>query len=88
MLIAIETLISIVCALCTLVSLLIIIRRNGKTDDRETGIIASDIGYMKSGIDDIKREHKAHNEILFEISGVVKVHETRISALERGNRHA
>ena len=40
----------------------IALRRNNKTDDsnegRQTGTILSDIGYIKSGVDDIKRKQE------------------------------
>lgn len=41
------------------------LRRNNRTDDnsegRQTGMILSDIGYIKSGVDDIKRKQETQD---------------------------
>lgn len=52
----------IVGTLSSIVLGFIALRRNTKTDDsnegRQTGTILSDIGYIKSGVDDIKRKQE------------------------------
>lgn len=37
------------------------VRRNSRQDNREEGIILNEIGYIKSGIDDIKKKQSDYD---------------------------
>lgn len=60
-------------------------RRNHKTDDdkegRESGTILTEIGYIKSGVDDIKRRQEKQDERHLELVG-------RITAVEQSAKQA
>lgn len=65
----------VVAIVCSLAALL----RNSKTDNREEaqqqGAILTELGYIKSGVDDIKAEQREQRKINTEVSN-------RLSALE------
>ena len=64
------------------------LRRNNKTDDnsegRQTGMILSDIGYIKSGVDDIKRKQETQDTINLSImQEITQAKESAASAHKR-----
>lgn len=87
--------------ICAIVFGWLAFRRNSKTDDAEEGkkdgVILTEIGYIKSSVDDIKQEQKQQNkqyvEIVSRITAVeesakqshhrIDDHDERISILER-----
>ena len=60
-------------------------KRNQKADDsnegKETGTLFTEIGYIKSGIDDIKRKQDKQDERLLQIS-------ERLTAVEASSKQA
>ena len=88
---------------CAIVFGWIAFRRNSKTDDAEEGkkdgVILTEIGYIKSGVDDIKRKQERQDEQYVEmVSRITAVeesakqshhriddHDQRIIKLERSN---
>lgn len=74
--------------LCTLIGLVIsytVFSRNkakdDKSDGRQMGQITSDVGYIKSGIDDIKAEQREQRKINTDLY-------TRITAVEASAKQA
>lgn len=61
------------------------IRRNHRTDDREeghqNGVILSELGYIKSGVEDIKTEQREQRKINTEIY-------SRLTAVEASAKQA
>jgi len=71
--IELTVLISVVTALAGMISGLLGARRLSRQDlerrSRETATIISEIGYVKAGIDDIKRKQEKHPHIVGELIG-------------------
>lgn len=67
---------------CTIVFGYALFRRNNRTDDnnegRQTGTMLSDIGYIKSGVDDIKR--KQENQENFNLNIMAEITKAKDSA--------
>ena len=64
------------------------LRRNNKADDnsegRQTGTILSDIGYIKSGVDDIKRKQESQDSFnLTVMAEITSAKESAASAHKR-----
>jgi len=72
------TIVAIVCSLAALL-------RNNKNDNREEaqqqGAILTELGYIKSGVDDIKAEQRDQRKFNSEVT-------TKIAALEAANTRA
>lgn len=79
-------LISAVTALTGTVLGILSARRNGRQDrekhSRETAMIISEIGYVKSGIDDIKRRQEKMDERHYALQSRV----TALEAIRQNNR--
>ena len=74
--------------LAAIIGLIITLRRNNSTDSnadgRESGIILTEIGYIKSSIDDVKRNQSEHDNIQRElIERVGRIDESVKSAHHR-----
>lgn len=64
------------------------LRRNNKADDsnegRQTGTILSDIGYIKSGVDDIKRKQEKQDDFNIALkTEITKAQDSAASAHRR-----
>lgn len=90
---AIATAVSILGGLCGIVFGIVSILRNRKEDDtaegKESGVILTELGYIKAGVDDVKRKQEKQDEqslaIMRELSAVnesVKSAHHRIDGLE------
>lgn len=82
-----EIFITILASLAPIVSVIvavIVARRNSnkdiKKDAQELGIMQSDLGYIKSGIDDLKQSQKKHDEKLDILSERVTKVEVELQA--------
>lgn len=80
--------IGIVGTCCSIVFGYALFRRNNKADDssdgRQTGTMLSDIGYIKSGVDDIKRkQEKQDNFNLTIMQEITSAKESAASAHKR-----
>ena len=75
---------SIVTPIVSLVVAIIVARRNKdkdvQTDAKELGQLQSDIGYIKSGIDDLKKNNTKHDEKLDDLSVIVTKLEATLKA--------
>ena len=80
-----STIIAIVGTVCAIVFGVIAFRRNNKADDttegKKDGVLLTEIGYIKSGVDDIKRKQEKQDE-----QYVVVV--SRLSAVESSAKQA
>lgn len=65
--------------ICAIVFAYIAFRRNSKSDDtaegKKDGVLLTEIGYIKSGVDDIKRKQEKEDERHIQVIG-------RLSAVE------
>lgn len=79
------TVIGAVGAVCAIVFGYTSYKRNQKTDDsksgKESGTLFTEIGYIKSGIDDIKRKQDKQDERLLQFS-------ERLTAVEASSKQA
>lgn len=74
----IATIISAVAAVCGIVFGLVIFFRNKRTDDtqdgKKDGVVLTELGYIKSGVDDIKRkqekQEQQHIEVISRLTAV------------------
>jgi len=82
---ALTTVIGVVGGLAAIIFGYATYKRNQKTDDsnegKETGTLFTEIGYIKSGIDDIKRKQDKQDERLLRIS-------ERLTAVEASSKQA
>jgi len=82
---ALTTVIGVVGGLAAIIFGYATYKRNQKTDDsnegKETGTLFTEIGYIKSGIDDIKRKQDKQDERLLQIS-------ERLTAVEASSKQA
>ena len=82
---ALTTVIGVVGGLAAIIFGYATYKRNQKTDDsnegKETGTLFTEIGYIKSGIDDIKRKQDKQDERLMQIS-------ERLTAVEASSKQA
>lgn len=87
------TVLSILGVICAIVFGYLAFRRNSKTDDaaegKKDGVLLTEIGYIKSGVDDIKRkqekEDDRHLQVVRELTAVresVKQAHKRIDGIE------
>lgn len=72
----------------SIVSIIVLLRRNSKADDnsdgRLTGTMQSDIGYIKSGVDDIKRKQERQDDVNLRLKKeITEAHEAASSAHKR-----
>lgn len=81
----ITTVIGIAGTICVIVFGYLAFRRNNKNDDtaegKKDGVLLTEIGYIKSGVDDIKRKQEKEDERHI---GVV----SRLSAVEASAKQA
>lgn len=56
-------------------------KRDARTDAKQDGVILTEIGYIKSGVDDIKAEQREQRKVNTELY-------TRISAVESSAKQA
>lgn len=82
---------SIVCTLCSLVLAYFAFVRNRRKDDnddgKEVGSIMAELGYIKSGIDDVKAEQREQRKINTElVSRLTAVEESAKQAHKRMDR--
>ena len=79
------TVISAVSAICAIVFGFLAFRRNDKSDQseagRKDGIILTELGYVKSGVDDIKRKQDKQDAQHIEV-------DQRLSAVESSAKQA
>lgn len=71
-------------ALGVLVSWLAFVRKNKKDSEKDgesRGVLASDIGYIKAGVDDLKRESRETRHDMGELS-------TRVARCEESTKQA
>ncbi len=74
----IATIISAVAAVCGIVFGLVIFFRNKRSDDtqdgKKDGVVLTELGYIKSGVDDIKRkqekQEQQHIEVISRLTAV------------------
>jgi hypothetical protein len=82
---ALTTVIGVVGGLAAIIFGYATYKRNQKTDDsnegKETGTLFTEIGYIKSGIDDIKRKQDKQDERLLQIS-------ERLTTVEASSKQA
>jgi hypothetical protein len=82
---ALTTVIGVVGGLAAIIFGYATYKRNQKTDDsnegKESGTLFTEIGYIKSGIDDIKRKQDKQDERLLQIS-------ERLTAVEASSKQA
>lgn len=94
----VKDLLTIAASVCAIVFGYLAFFRNRKKDDteegRESGTLLSDIGYIKSGVDDIKAEQKEQRKTNLEVvSRLTAVEESTKQAHKRidelkGDKHA
>lgn len=81
----IATLIGLAGTICGIVFAVIAYKRNNKTDNtaegKKDGIVLTEIGYIKSGVDDIKRKQEKQDEHHVEVV-------TRLTSVEESTRQA
>ena len=79
------TILSVISTICAIVFGYMAFARNRKKDDteegRNAGAMLSDIGYIKSGVDDIKAEQKEQRKTNIEVV-------SRITAVEESAKQA
>lgn len=79
------TVLSVVSTICAIVFGYVAFSRNRRKDDQEeghaTGTLLSDIGYIKSGVDDIKSEQKEQRKTNIEVV-------SRLTAVEESAKQA
>ena len=79
------TILSVISTICAIVFGYMAFARNRKKDDNEegrnAGTMLSDIGYIKSGVDDIKAEQKEQRKTNIEVV-------SRITAVEESAKQA
>ena len=80
-----STILGLLGTICAIVFGYAAFRRNRKTDDeeegKENGTLLTEIGYIKSGVDDIKRKQEKQDEQHIEMI-------TRLTAVEASAKHA
>lgn len=92
----IMTVLGIAGTVCAIIFGYIAFRRNNKIDDnadgKKDGVLLTEIGYIKSGVDDIKRKQEKQDERYVEVVTRLTAVETsveqahhRIDAYERNN---
>lgn len=78
----------IVGTICSIVFGYALFRRNNKTDDsndgKQAGIMLSDIGYIKSGVDDIKRKQETQEN--FNLNMMAEITSAKDSAASAHKR--
>ena len=81
----ITTVIGIAGTICAIVFGYLAFRRNNKNDDtaegKKDGVLLTEIGYIKSGVDDIKRKQEKEDERHIEVV-------SRLSAVEASAKQA
>lgn len=81
------TIISVGAAICGIIFGAATYARNKRNDNREDGNLMAEIGYIKSGVDDIKRkQEKADQQHLEVITRLTAVEESSKQAHHRINR--
>lgn len=75
------TIISVIAALCAIAAAVLNYRKANKEDGKASGTLLSDVGYIKSGVDDLKRKQEKSDERHIEII-------TRLSAVEISDKQA
>ena len=82
---ALVSIISIAGTICAIVFAIITYKRNNKTDNKgegkKDGVLLTEIGYIKSGVDDIKRKQEKQDEQHVEVL-------SRLSAVESSAKQA
>lgn len=78
----------IIGTLCAIVFGYAAFRRNNKSDDtnegRQTGTMLSELGYIKSGVDDIKRKQESQDSFnLTVMAGIQQAKDSAASAHKR-----
>ena len=73
---------------CSIIFGYALFRRNNKSDDtnegRQTGTMLSELGYIKSGVDDIKRKQESQDSInLTVMAGIQQAKDSAASAHKR-----
>ena len=84
----IVTIISIIAAIAGVVFGVVTIFRNKKQDDtqdgKESGVILTELGYIKSGVDDVKRRQEKQDESMIGfLKDLTEVRESAKSAHKR-----
>lgn len=81
----ISTAFGVVGSVCAIVFAYLAFRRNNKTDDeaegKKDGVLLTEIGYIKSGVDDIKRKQEKEDERHVEVV-------SRLTAVESSAKQA
>lgn len=82
------TILSVISTICAIVFAYLAFARNRKKDDtdagRNTGTMLSDIGYIKSGVDDIKAEQKEQRKTNIDVmEKIARAEESAKSAHKR-----
>ena len=83
-----STVIAIVGTVCSAIFGYALFRRNNKSDDtnegRQTGTMLSELGYIKSGVDDIKRKQESQDSINLQVmAGIQQAKDSAASAHKR-----
>lgn len=80
-----QTVLSIVSSACAILFAYLAFVRNKKTDDtnegKKDGVVLTELGYIKSGVDDIKRKQERQDEHNTKFEG-------RLSAVEESTKQA
>lgn len=84
----VKTLVSVAASICAIVFGYVAFFRNRKTEDKEQGkeggVLFTEIGYVKSGIDDIKRHQEKQDQQHVELIGrITRVEESAKQAHKR-----
>lgn len=74
-----------VCAVLTVLFSAVASRRAAKRDNRQDGAMLSDIGYIKAGIDDMKRHAEEADKRHYELENRM---EKRVTAVEQSVKQA
>lgn len=81
------TLVGVASAICGIVFGYIGYRQGAKRENVQTGTLLSDIGYIKSGVDDLKRKQETSDDRHFALAErVTKVEESTKQAHKRIDR--
>lgn len=78
----------IIGTICTIFFGYALFRRNNKSDDtnegRQTGTMLSELGYIKSGVDDIKRKQESQESFNLQVmAGIQQAKDSAASAHKR-----
>ena len=81
------TILSACGTICAIIFGYIAYKRNGRSDNKDEGkkdgVVLTELGYIKSGVDDIKRKQEKQDERLSSVESSAKQAHHRIDTIEQ-----